>query len=71
MRSKEIASVVKHEFEAMPPEYRAAHRLIEMGASQQEIIDACREHGIPDPNSNATVNAIRNIKLGLKPSRRF
>ena len=71
MRSKEIAAAVSGEFNKMPPEYRAAHVLREMGATQKEVIDACREHGVPDPQSNATVNAMRNIELGLKPTRRW
>ncbi len=64
-----IVKVVKEEFGVLPPDYRAARRLIDAGVSQQDVSDSCRAQGVPDPETTATINAMRNIELGLKPSR--
>ena len=71
MTNKDIADIVKEEFRVIPPAWKAAHRLIEAGVSQQDVSDACRAQYVPDPDTCSTVNAMRNIELGLKPPRAF
>jgi len=60
-----IIGVIKDEYDVDPPAITSARRLQRIGITWPEVIEACKNSILPDPNVNDVVNAMRNIERGI------
>jgi hypothetical protein len=61
-----IQLIIRSEFAKDSASLRAARILASSGFQQAEVIKAVQNTDIPSPDSNAVINDIRNLEIGLK-----